>query len=327
MATNEHPASLLSLQSSVSGVGSSILTLEDTISGIPGGSAGGYTGGVSTSNSSTLILLKAFAQAGYLTVNHFNDSESSGSTLYIYMGADSSYPLYMKCTLAGGACGVPLPNYVYSENGWSLYVQNDGTNYSHVGWSFYSAWGALTNTFIDPYDTWLASNAANTNYGNQNTITLFHNSTYNRTVLVKFDLSSIPATAIVKNAIFSFVPQYVSGYPDIWSIAGCLRDWDHLQATWNIYKTGSAWAAAGGQAYPDCEASPVWTGVPSIVLGERYGCIITSLVQRWVDGSLPNNGLTMWQGQHDSDFNCNLYSRQTSSSANYPRLQVDYTGT
>jgi len=185
MSTNQHAPSLNSVLCTLT-------NLQDVQKTFVGGVSSRVTTSINSTNSSTASLLFSTGVSSYLSITAFMDSGSTGGSLYIYAGADSSYPLYMKCSFVGGECKVPLPTYIYNTAGWSVYGSSDGTNFIHIGYSHYNVEGAASTAIQDNTDTYLYGLSANSNYGTANNMWLENAGTSSKAWMhMKFDLSSL----------------------------------------------------------------------------------------------------------------------------------------
>ncbi len=72
---------------------------------------------------------------------------------------------------------------------------------------------------------------------------------YNGVSLISWDLSAIPKGAAITSAtmsLYTTLAEWISGGGGYSRLYRLRRpDWEELQATWRIYKTGSNWGAAG----------------------------------------------------------------------------------
>jgi len=108
--------------------------------------------------------------------------------------------------------------------------------------------------------------------------------------IIRFDISSIPPKAAVVSATLvlrhwgSFNPGFnVGAYP-------LKRAWVENQATWNNCSTGNAWGTAGGMGETDIgsmESSAIVSSSVTAIFS------IPIMVQGWIDGTLPNNGVML----------------------------------
>ena len=147
---------------------------------------------------------------------------------------------------------------------------------------------------------------------------------YKRRSLLDFDVTSIPAAATVSNADINLYLDALStsgSAPADYAFhtAGKLFDSD---ATWNTSGANGAWTGGspGATAY----------GTKHFQAGtEGYKTFpgLGSLVQGWVDGSVPHRGLVLKQVEETANKVLWFYSSSTAGSNNgkRPYLDVDYT--
>lgn len=151
---------------------------------------------------------------------------------------------------------------------------------------------------------------------------------YLRRVLIKFDLSSIPSNAIVSSATLSL--YYYSGTDGVSSttkIYRQLKDWVESQASWNNYKTDTAWTEAGGFHADDCEQTEIGSVTISDQTYEWKNISLTaSKVQEWISGTLTNNGLLLMGAEDVNNALKYFYSSDyTDDTSLRPKFEVVYT--
>lgn len=129
----------------------------------------------------------------------------------------------------------------------------------------------MSTLIIQPstIDNWLQSALPTTNYGGDITLSVQEYSggsphNYGRTI-IKFDFSSLPVDAIISAASLGLYSAYQEGSAGrtYWAYELTQTEWVELESTWNIYKTGSAWAAAGGDFTTTDGASVTVPAVPA----------------------------------------------------------------
>jgi hypothetical protein len=152
-------------------------------------------------------------------------------------------------------------------------------------------------------DTFISSKNTSTNYGTINQLIIgtylekigyVYYTRINR-ALIKFDLSSIPASSTVLSATLSlWTAVDYANMDSTLTVYRQLKDWAEAEVTWNDYKTGNAWTAAGGFDASDCEQ----TNIGSILVSEAESLdteiqisLTPSKVEEWIDGTLTNNGM------------------------------------
>ncbi len=164
-----------------------------------------------------------------------------------------------------------------------------------------------------------------TNLGTEPTIDAIRTSggTPRRRMLLKFDLSSIPAGALINSAVITFTARVTFTGVNV-SIYRLTQSFTELGATWNKYDGSSNWASAGG----DFDSSAYSTVNPgSLTDGTKVPFTITSLVQAWASGST-NNGMLVKVSDEAGSADLRglpAYSSDDSTADNRPLLVIDYT--
>lgn len=226
---------------------------------------------------------------------------------------------------------------------------NVGSDQDHAGsqvWIWEGVTGEYTGkttqaVFNPTADTFLLNATPTTNYGS-NALLAIGDSTAAASAAcesaLKFDLSSIPATAVV-TAVSLQLREYAAydtasvgeWDAEVWRV---LKDWVGSEATWNIRQTGSSWATAGARALgKDAGEEPVDSivldGVAANDFVEWTGQGLVDLVQGWVDGTYENYGVIITaldaESQGTTPLAANLFrSNDYSVSSHRPRLVVWY---
>lgn len=182
-------------------------------------------------------------------------------------------------------------------------------------------------------DAAIASANATTNYGTAITVEVGERAVVTSTArtLIKFDLSSIPSTAIINSAILSLwvKTDYSSNARDF-KVYRVLRDWVEAQVTWNIWKTSNNWTTVGcGSDGNDADLTTVWATTNFTATEaagtEKQFSLSTTEFKKFVDGRLTNYG---WLIKADTETN-DGYDFYSSSEATLttrrPKLVVDYS--
>lgn len=188
---------------------------------------------------------------------------------------------------------------------------NVGSDQDHAGsqvWIWEGVTGAYTGktvqaVFNPTADTFLLNATPTTNYGS-NALLAIGDSTAAASAAyrsaLKFDLSSIPATATVTGASLQLYEYSASDAASIgkWNAEAwrLLKDWTGSQATWNVRQTGVKWASAGALTLDqDTGEEPVdSTELDGVAAGDFVswsGQGLVDLVQGWVDGTYANYGV------------------------------------
>ncbi|TLZ72705.1 MAG: DNRLRE domain-containing protein [Methanobacteriota archaeon] len=149
--------------------------------------------------------------------------------------------------------------------------------------------GTMTLLTLQPgatgEDTYLDRNNPGTNHGADTTI-LFDGRNPQDWPLLRFDLTTVPAGAVIDDAMLGMYESTGVGNPVTGSARQVTSQWSELQATWNDRLTGVPWGAAGG----DYNAHAVDIVTLDNTAGWR-SWNVTNLVDLWYRGRLPNDGL------------------------------------
>ena len=140
--------------------------------------------------------------------------------------------------------------------------------------------------------------------------------------LLRFDVSAIPAEAIVTRASLELYAagwggenMTIDAYQVIRTVAMC-------EVTWNQAHNGNNWALPGCNGATDRSM----TGLASVTttgLGRWYSFNVTAAAQGWVSG-LPNNGVVLYGGYPSVVNSYYFASAQNAVVANRPRLVITY---
>ena len=140
--------------------------------------------------------------------------------------------------------------------------------------------------------------------------------------LLQWDLSGIPSDAVVDAASITInVTNAGSGY----EIYELLKIWQETSVTWNTAATGSPWDSPGANGALDRG-----TTILGVVNGGATGSLTVALnqdgldvVQAWIDGSAPNNGVIIADtaATNGLDFS----AREVGAPLSRPKLSVTYS--
>ena len=99
-------------------------------------------------------------------------------------------------------------------------------------------------------DTYLSETSKTTNYGSVIVVHLLDMVSNLWRPILDFDISELPAGITIQSAELSlYYREWLDNDPvgkTVWAYKLSRTDWETLQATWNIYKTGSDWTTPGG---------------------------------------------------------------------------------
>lgn len=324
MATNQHESSLSPVTGSLTTINGLLTNVEQNSRSIVGGDLTQFHGGTATTKSATSVLMLSIATPSYLFLMHFNDAASAGSTVYVYMGVDNTYPLFKQCSLAASGCESVLPTYVYSPNGWSVYLKNDGTHYSTISYSYYMGIASSQQIIISSKDTYLEEHAPTTNHGTETGAQMnYMYANYHNNGLIYFDISSLPAGLTLTGATMILRMSGLN-YGNYVSIYGVLASWIEAEATWNERSSGVNWSSAGCNGSADRRSVAEWTGYVRFVTPSFYAIDVTNIVKEWYAGTLTNNGLCIITDAIYDYFTTSFNTHEVGTAAWRPQLLIHY---
>jgi hypothetical protein len=105
------------------------------------------------------------------------------------------------------------------------------------------------------------------------------------------------------------------------------RDWIEIQATWNIYKTGSNWTTAGcGSISADRYSTLLDSHIESDFSNDTYARFYITNYLKNLDGADTANcrGMIVLQGSGSDQTGVQFYTDDNANSANRPTVTVFY---
>lgn len=184
--------------------------------------------------------------------------------------------------------------------------------------------GSLSTVTLSPVaDTYLAG-GSNTNFGTAVALKSGRNNGGPMLYpLLKFDVSSIPAGALLTSAKLRLY-QYTSANSGTFDL-GVYRvnqAWTETGANWNTANGTTAWTGGGGGTFslPVISSNTVTIGNYSWHEWE-----IKPLVQEWVDSVSPNHGMELLAISANAGSNVSFASKEHTTATWRPQLVVNYT--
>ena len=176
----------------------------------------------------------------------------------------------------------------------------------------------------DDSDAELSGAQPDQNFGNRPTIELRAGPS-GSVGLLSWDVTKIPLGAQVVSAEIEV--QVTEGAAGRVEAFGLLRDWDEAATNWIKASATDAWGAAGASGTGDRAPSPAGIGIVAGPgpLKVRLGPAGVSLLQAWVDGSVPNHGLVA--ALDAASGIARFVSSEGTTAAQRPRLTVRYQKT
>lgn len=176
----------------------------------------------------------------------------------------------------------------------------------------------------DCEDTYIYSPQPTGNYGSEPYFWLNHAD--KRRPLLKFDLSFIPSTAkIIKAELRLYADAHASFEDPIDPfIMPLLESWTENGATWNTRDGTTPWTQAGGY-FDEWTLNFFYKPIEYYEINQWHTADITSLVQSWVNSSLPNHGMIISQLTTGSNKRHRFISREGEDPSLRPKLEITYT--
>jgi len=175
-------------------------------------------------------------------------------------------------------------------------------------------------------DSFIREASANTNYGSDLTLQVDGDepagTTTDMNILIRWDVTDIPASAIVESARIRLNTLNEGGPYSCFALS---RDWNPAEVNWNQAAAGNPWATPGAEGASDraglplCTVNASTTGPISIELNEDG----IAMVQSWVDGPGDNHGLIIADSAttNGADFD----SSESVTPSSRPRLEITFT--
>ncbi len=186
---------------------------------------------------------------------------------------------------------------------------------------------APDGSYTGTSDTYISQNAPASNFGGNVDLQADGDdpsSTGNDlATLIRWDLSAIPAEATVQSA--SITVSVINPSGEQYQFYQLLRAWDEAQANWNQAANGNNWESPGATGGSD-RGSSLLTSVSAPATGV-YALSLNAegiaAIQRWVDGSSPNNGIVLVNSATTDGVD--LDSSEAVSTIGRPKLSVTYS--
>jgi gliding motility-associated-like protein len=274
---------------------------------------------------------------GYVYIN------SNGTLTYLskkdetnVAGGDSFS--YLACNNSG-YCAVGLVNITLEQDACAT-GQYQATNTTTSTTTF----TAISDTYINSQNSPIDS--SNLSVGLLSILRLHGNSTSTvgvRRPLMKFDLSAIATNSTINSATLKLYTTSSASFlnnsftPIQATVFALSKDWVENEATWNNFKTGSAWSSlgAGSDDYISISSNPLFPttnpNYPLTLNGQtEMNASITSLVSSWVTSPANNKGLIIVNRQNpptagNVNQGIHFFSREASTAGLRPQLEVNYS--
>ena len=172
----------------------------------------------------------------------------------------------------------------------------------------------------DGTDTYLSNDQANNNYGNLD-LKLDSNTGKENRIVMRFDLSSVPAGAAIYNATLLLFMKNGKWGEFEFNIYPLKVAFNETEATWMKYDQTHVWDTPGGDYYTMSmyRASIDYTY-------KWHSFDMSRLVDLWVTGKLPNDGFIIVPTSASGDLVKTFVASESVSAPELrPKLAINYT--
>ena len=169
-------------------------------------------------------------------------------------------------------------------------------------------------------DTFIEGESGHTDHNkeNDNHLRINSQSTKEDRILIQFDLSAIPSSALVQSASLELFASSNGGSAATIEVFRLTRDWTEDGVTWESYNGSNNWTTAGGDFDSQMLGSFVVDsqGVKTVDLSVP--------VQAWIDGSNPNYGVILISPSTSTNNEKKFDSSDNPTADTRPKLIVNY---
>ena len=309
----------------VNGLVTNLLGSTSNVLGVPNVNVGNKVQGRKCTTSAVETTLFTVNTMGFAFVQAHCAADATGNAIVrVYNGSIASANLIACAEIAPGTSQVVACMPAFSNDGFKVTAQSDGTHNVCVYFSYYSPEAYSTTDFVVSEDAYGHKWNPNTNYGSATSMYVGWNTSNNVYFSTcKFDLSSLSAGSMVAAASLVLTAASNRATQHDFYIAQCLRDWVQSEMTWNSYSTGNAWGTAGGGSGVDYSATPVWYGhLTGITTGLQVAFDVTNLVRDWVENGVPNYGFFITEQTLEAGCYTTWCAYENATPGNRPKLQV-----
>jgi parallel beta-helix repeat protein len=177
-----------------------------------------------------------------------------------------------------------------------------------------------TSGYSGEEDTYIYMNMPDTNYCMQDLLRVGYKQ--QSVAFVRFDVSSIPADAVVTRAVLQLYSLGWSGANITMGAYYITRTVTLCEATWTQAQTGNPWSQPGANDIsadrrPGAESTLTTSGIAT-----WYDLDLTAVAQGWVNGSLANNGVLLRPAYALESFY--FASTEQGNVSWHPKLVITY---
>lgn len=139
--------------------------------------------------------------------------------------------------------------------------------------------------------------------------------------LIRFDISSIPAGAVISSAKLTMKLNNVSGSVFGVRLQPVSIGWNESQVTWTESSAGNFWVLGGTLSSANA-AMPAYVNPADYNLLEYD--ITADIVQGWLDNPSQNYGLALKSENETLGNFVTIYTSEDSAESNRPLLEIEY---
>jgi len=205
---------------------------------------------------------------------------------------------------------------------------------SQTNFDFFATMTASFQDGLEPdpaydgtFDAYIREFSADTPHGLETTLQVDGSepsgSETDMSIVLGWDISSIPADAIVQSASIELeVTNPSSGSYTCYSL---LAPWNQSEVTWNQASSGVAWTVPGASSASDRGSQPVCTvsagSTGSMTVGLNSDGLL--LVQNWINNPSSNHGIII--ASPTTADGADFHSSESSTAIARPKLNVIYS--
>lgn len=232
------------------------------------------------------------------TITYVNNTDVSGTDMFTYQVCDTE-----------GFCSSATVTVTVTPDGC------DPGQFRPINF------GAPVTITLNPIaDAGHRQDSPNNNYDTDNKFEIGKKPNKVRRGFYQFDLSSLPAGAIISDATFSIRREGGDGATLSLSVHRVTQPWTEGGLTWNNRQSLTPWGTPGGDFNPTAWASTLADGTKTY---KDFG--VASLVQAWANGTYPNYGLMVKQSDETAlDKRHNYDTREQGDVNRKPKLVITY---
>lgn len=245
-------------------------------------------------NTSLLQEMFSMNGSGWVRLSYHAPTVLAGTpVIELYDGVIDEYHLLAKHQPAAATGGMLVAAPAFFATGLVVQMSGDATHPLNVFLSTIQKTAVTAWSKVMRHTCYIDSVLNNVNLPDSSAPVVEYVVAHIARQLMQVDLTGLPPVASVTSAILRVYPQADKHAITDFHIHAMLVDWVYNQATWDIRKTAVNWGAGGGQSGVDYEAANVYTGNPDFTAHTATDFDITSVVNRWLAGTLTNNGLIL----------------------------------